>query len=172
MESKNQKIEDIISIICNHQNINSNLLKSTLRTPPIPYLKKIVAYMLKKHLSLNTSQLADLLKYKTHSNVVTHLKRLDEQMSYDKKLKNEIGELNTIIIEKGLSKYSNKNNKWYLFLDLNDFFIATKSEKSILFHNHSLSEIEFLLGPGWEITEHTKTNKFLFQNYKNLKSIQ
>ena len=168
MESKNKKIEEIISIVCNHQNLDPKLIEETSRRPPIPFLKKVVAYMLHRHLSLKTEAIAELLKFKTHSNVVTHLKRLDEQMSYDKKLKNEIGELNTIIIEKGISKYSNKNNKWYLFLDLNDFFIATKGEKSILFHNHTLNEIEFILGDGWQITEHTKTNKFLFQNYKSL----
>lgn len=168
MESKDQKIKEIISIVCNHQGINASLLESKSRETPIPYLKKLVAYMLNRHLSMNTGEIANFLKFANHSNVVTHLKKLNEQMGYDKKLKNEIGEINTIIIEKGLSKYSNKNNKWFLFLDLNDFYIATKSDKSILFHNHSLAEIEYLLGPGWEIVEHTKTKKFLFQKYQNL----
>ena len=168
MESKDQKVKEIISIISSHQSIDETLLESKSRKPPIPYLKKVVAYMLNRHLSMNTAEIAELLKFANHSNVVTHLKRLDEQMSYDKKLKNEIGEINTIIIERGISKYSKKDNKWYLFLDLNNFFIANKGEKSILFHNHNLDEIEHILGPGWEITEHTKTNKFLFQKYKNL----
>lgn len=168
MESKDQKIKRIISIIANHQGMDESLLKSKLRKPPIPYFKKVVAYMLNKHLSMKTADVAELLQYANHSNVSIHLKRLDEQMSYDKKLKNEIGEISTIIIESGISKYSKKDNKWYLFLDLNNFFIANKGEKSILFHNHNLDEIEHILGPGWEITEHTKTNKFLFQKYKNL----
>ena len=43
MESKDQKIKEIISIICIHQGLNATLLESRSRETPIPYLKKVVS---------------------------------------------------------------------------------------------------------------------------------
>jgi hypothetical protein len=54
-----------------------------------------------------------------------------------------------------------------MFLDLNNFIIATKDESSVLWHKSDIESIKKILGDGWEYKEHLATNKFLYKRLKN-----
>ena len=166
MERTHHKIDLLKIIICDYYNIDVEMISSTSRKQPIPYIKKVISYMAQKHFSATQQSLANYFGYKNHSVVSLSIKNHIDQMDFSPKLDKEMIDLNRIIIEKGLSKLSGKNNEWYMFLDLNNFFIATKAKKSILFNNHTLAEIELILGDDWEIVEHKKTEKFLYKRLK------
>jgi len=166
MERTHHKIDLLKIIVCDYYNVAPELISSTSRKQPIPYIKKVISYMAQKHFSETQQSLARYFGYKNHSVVSLSIKNHIDQMDFSPKLNTEMVDLNRVIISKGLSKLSGKNNEWYMFLDLNNFFIATKDKKSILFNSHTLAEIETMLGDGWEIVEHKKTEKFLYKRLK------
>ena len=104
---------------------------------------------------------------KNHSSVSLGISSLMNQVDVDVKLRNQLKDMDRIIIEKGLSKLSGKNNEWFMFLDLNNFIIATKGEASVLWHKTSIPDIQKILGDGWEFTEYNSTGKFFYNRKKS-----
>lgn len=167
MERKHHKIDPIKKLVCDYYNIDEELISTTSRKTPIPFIKKVICYMSQKHLSVTQQNLANYLNYKNHSIVSTAIRTHIDQMDISDTLTKEMVDLNRIIIQKGLSKLSGKNNDWYMFLDLNNFIIATKGESSVLWSKTDIDSIKKILGDSWEYTEHLATNKFLYKRLKN-----
>jgi hypothetical protein len=53
-----------------------------------------------------------------------------------------------------------------MFLDLNNFIIATKGESSLLWGGTDIEQIKTMLGEGWEFAEHKATEKFIYKRLK------
>jgi hypothetical protein len=166
MERTHHKIDLIKSIVCSYYNVDEKLIATTSRKTPIPFIKKVICFMSQKHISITQQTLANYLNYKNHSIVSTAIRTLIDKMDISNTLTTEMLDLNRIIIQKGLSKLSGKNNEWYMFLDLNNFIIATKGESSVLWSKTDIDSIKKILGDGWEYTEHLSTNKFLYKRLK------
>lgn len=167
MELKHQKIENIKTIVFEYFSIPDNYNLNT-RKQPAPLLKKMISYFSWKHFSETQKELAIFLNMKNHSSVSLGISSLIEQTEVNTKLREQLKDIDRIIIERGLSKLSGKNNDWFMFLDLNNFIIATKGEKSVLWHNTSIEEIQSILKDGWEYTEHKSTGKFLYNRKKQV----
>jgi hypothetical protein len=167
MERTDHKIDPIKKIVCHYYNVDEELISTSSRKGQIPFIKKVICYLSQKHLSVTLKTLGKYFNYKTHSVVSIAISTHQDQMDLNKNLLNEMIDLNRIIVQKGLSKLSGKNNEWYMFLDLNNFIIATKGESSVLWHKSDIESIKKILGDGWEYQEHIATNKFLYKRLKN-----
>lgn len=166
MERTDHKIEKIKDIVFQYFSI-PNDFKLDNRKQPAPLLKKMISYFSSRHFSETQKQLASFLKMKNHSSVSLGISSLLAQVEVDSKLRTQLKDIDRIIIEKGLSKLSGKNNEWFMFMDLNDFIIATKGEASVLWHKTSIPAIQEILGDGWEYTEYRSTGKFFYNRKKS-----
>lgn len=166
MEQKHHKIESIKDIVFQYLSIPKEYQLDN-RKQPAPLLKKMISYFSSRHFSATQMELASYLKMKNHSSVSLGISSLIDQADVSLKLRNQLKDIDRIIIEKGLSKLSGKNNEWFMFLDLNDFIIATKGESSVLWHKTELDKIKAILGGGWEFTEYKSTGKFFYQRKKS-----
>ena len=166
MEQKHHKIENIKNIVFQYFSIPKDY-QLTNRKQPAPLLKKMISYFSSRHFSATQKELANFLDMKNHSSVSLGISSLIEQAEKTQKLRNQLKDIDRIIIEKGLSKLSGKNNEWFMFLDLNDFIIATKGESSVLWHKSSIEEVKSILGDGWEFTEYKSTGKFFYNRKKS-----
>ena len=166
MERTDQKIEKIKDIVFQYFSIPKDF-KLDNRKQPAPLLKKMISYFSARHFSAHQKQLASFLNMKNHSSVSLGISSLMNQVDVDVKLRNQLKDMDRIIIEKGLSKLSGKNNEWFMFLDLNNFIIATKGEASVLWHKSSIPDIQKILGDGWEFTEYNSTGKFFYNRKKS-----
>lgn len=169
MELKHQKIENIKSIVFQYFLIPEDYQLDN-RKQPAPLLKKMISYFSSRHFSATQVELASYLKMKNHSSVSLGISSLIDEAETSLKLRNQLKDIDRIIIEKGLSKLSGKNNEWFMFLDLNDFIIATKGESSVLWHKTEMEKIKAILGEGWEFTEHKSTGKFFYKRKSNGKN--
>jgi len=166
MEQSHHKIEMVKNIILSYLNIPIGSIHFDRRNAPVPTIKKMIGYFSQKHFSATQGELASFLNYKTHSSVSIGISTLISESEHSEKLRTQMKDIDRIIIEKGLSRLSGKNNEWYIFLDLNDFIIATKGTSSVLWHNMTMAQAETILGDGWEFTEHKKTEKFIYKRIK------
>jgi hypothetical protein len=166
MELKHHKIESVKDIIFQYLSIPADYQLNN-RKQPAPLLKKMISYFSSRHFSATQMELASFLNMKNHSSVSLGISSLIGNAEVSLKLRNQLKDIDRIIIEKGLSKLSGKNNEWFMFLDLNNFIIATKGEASVLWHKTSIPEIEKLLGDGWEFTEYKSTGKFFYNRKKS-----
>jgi hypothetical protein len=162
MEQRHHKIENAKSIIYEYFTIPETYKLDSQRQPA-PLIKKIIGYLSQKHFSATQKEIANYLGLKNHSNVSIGISTLLEQAEHNGKLRKQLKDLDRIMIEKGFSKLSGKNNDWYYFLDLNNFIVATKGESSVLWHKTEIDKIKEILGEGWEYTEHKSTGKFLYK---------
>lgn len=163
MEQKHQKIELAKQVIYEYFNLPETYHFIDTQKQPAPLLKKIISYLSQKHLSVTQKELSIYLNLKTHSSVSLGISSLLEQAEHSGELRKQLKDLDRVMIEKGLSKLSGKNNEWYYFLDLNNFIVATKGESSVLWHKTELDKIKEILGEGWEYTEFKNTGKFLYK---------
>lgn len=166
MEQKHQKIESIKNIVFEYFSIPKDYQLSN-RKQPAPLLKKMIGYFSSRHFSATQKELANYLNMKNHSSVSLGISSLIDESETSIKLRHQLKDIDRIIIEKGLSKQSGKNNEWFMFLDLNDFIIATKGESSVLWHKTEMEKVKEILGDGWEYTEHKSTGKFFYHRKKS-----
>jgi hypothetical protein len=166
MELKHQKIENIKIIVLQYLSLPEDLNLHN-RKQPAPLIKKMISYFSSRHFSATQVELANYLNMKNHSSVSLGISSLIEQSEVSTKLRDQLKDIDRIIVEKGMSKLSGKNNEWFMFLDLNNFIIATKGESSVLWHKTSLPEIKKILGDEWQYTEHTSTGKFFYNRKKS-----
>lgn len=155
------------NIILQYLNIPIEKIDFSNRKAPTPTIKKMIGYFSQKHFSATQKDLATFLQLSNHSTVSLGITSLLNQTEANSKLKSQLQDIDRIIIERGLSKFSGKNNEWYMFLDLNNFIIATKGKSSVLWHNITIPEIQQILGDGWEYLEHKGTQKFIYKRLKN-----
>jgi hypothetical protein len=170
MELKHHKLESIKGIILEYLNILPDEIDFTKRKAPTPTIKKMIGYFAQKHFSATQKELSEYLILSSHSGVSLGISSLMSEVEMNPKLKEQLKDLDRIIIEKGLSKLSGKNNEWYLFLDLNNFIIATKGKNSALFHNMNIHQVKEILGESWEYKEHKGTEKFIYKRLANAKN--
>lgn len=80
------RVEDFLKKICDYFNTSMREIKSGTRKKPIPDVKKIIIYILRKRTKLTTHKIGSIIGL-SHSSVVTHTKRVDELIEVDKKFK-------------------------------------------------------------------------------------
>jgi hypothetical protein len=166
MEQSYHKLESLKLLIISHLNIVETDIDFSSNKQPNPLIKKLICYFAKRHFSIKQVQLAGYIGYKTHSSVSIGISSLLDELKKNIRLNQKVREIDKIIIEKGLSKLSGKNSNWFMFLDLNNFIIATKGESAVLWHKTEIDKIKQILGDGWEYTEHKSTGKFLYKKQK------
>jgi hypothetical protein len=169
METNHQKIEKIVAVVCNYYNFDEKFIDFNTRKVPVPFIKKMIAFQIHKHTPITQMEVAKYFNQNNHSNVSIGIQYIFDQLDLDPAIKKNDIDISSIIIEKGLSKKSPKNNNWYKFLNLNDFFLASSGDQSILFHNTTIDEIQKILPKDkkWEITEHLNTNNFFYNRNIN-----
>ena len=165
MEQKHHKIENIKKIVFQYFLMPDDYQFNN-RKQPAPLLKKMISYFSSRHFSATQMELASFLNMKNHSSISLGISSLIGQAEVSLKLRNQLKDIDRIIIEKGFSKLSGKNNEWFMFLDLNDFIIATKGDSSALWHKTSIPAIQEILKDGWEFTEYKSTGKFFYNRKK------
>jgi hypothetical protein len=163
MEQSYHKLESLKLVIISHLNLTESDIDFSSRKKPNPLLKKLISYFAERHLSINQTQIAEYIGFKTHSSVSIGISSLFDELKKNIRLNQKVREIDEIIIEKGLSKLSGKNSNWFMFLDLNNFIIATKGESAVLWHKTEIEKVKKILGDSWEYTEHKSTGKFLFK---------
>jgi hypothetical protein len=174
METTNQKLTEISKIVCNYYDFPFESFElSSNRKRPLPKLRQIVCLIAKKHLSISFRELAEFLKKKNHSTIYLTVKSLREQMEFDKSLKNEVDEIEILIIESGLSKKSFQKNEWFDLIDLSNCIVFRMNKQSILFSNYTLDEVNTFISyfniPEYlyEVKKYTETNTFIYKSNKN-----
>ena len=173
MESKDQKIKEISVIVCNYYEFDFDKFQNTKnRRTPLPKYRQIVSLLAKNNLSISYRELADFFNKKTHSTIYLTIKSLKERMEFDKTLKKEVNDIESILIENGLSKKSNMKNEWYEFIDLDNCILARKENQSIVFSNFDINEVQNLIsGSSFflpdELKQFSNTNTFIYKPKKN-----
>lgn len=163
MESKHHKLEQLKIIIFSYLQISIDSVNFDTRKAPAPLIKKMIGYYAQRHFSATQTEIAHYLNLKNHSSVSLGTASLIDDAEKSRTFREKLKDIDRIIIDKGLSKLSGKNNEWYMFLDLNNFIIATKGESSLLWGGTDLEQIKTMLGEGWEFTEHKATEKFIYK---------
>jgi hypothetical protein len=89
-------------------------------------------------------------------------------LDWDKKTRQEVNDIETIIRLKGLAKGYRIDLQKYYFINLNTLkSVREDSERAILFVGYSDEEIEKILGSDVTIREHNNTQKYILENNKN-----
>ncbi len=85
--------ENIIDIVCNHFNVDKDLLLSERRTDEIAYPRQICMYLCSEYTSLTQQVIAEKLHRKNHTTVNHAVKKIKSDLSVDKELQATISML-------------------------------------------------------------------------------
>jgi hypothetical protein len=171
-----QKMDNIVSVVCDYYHVDRDQLHQKNRSGRNPLAKHVACYLIRKTTKIVQQEIADYLNYKTHSSIPNAIKKLNEMMDYDPKLKTQVKSIHKILEEKGLSEPIQERSDrkdWFTFVDLSEFVSAQKGNKSILFVNHTSEEIATILGQdidNYEVVEHQAPGKFVFRKKTKIQS--
>lgn len=171
-----QKMDNIVSVVCDYYHVDREQLNQKTRSGRNPLVKHVACYLIRKTTKIVQQEIADYLNYKTHSSIPNAIKKLNEIMDYDPKLKSQVQSIHKILETKGLSdpiKERSDRKDWFTFVDLSEFVSAQKGNKSVLFVNCTPEEIAKMLGEekdDYEIVEHKAPEKFIFRKKTKIQS--
>lgn len=94
-EIKSIGIEDIISKVCEHYDIEESALHTKTRKREIVQVRQIAMYLAKKHTAYSSSKIGHLIGNKDHATVLHACKIVKDQVEVDKSFKSSIEEIET-----------------------------------------------------------------------------
>jgi hypothetical protein len=134
------------------------------RKPEVLKVKQYACYFSKKHTSLSNQNIADLFGLKTHSSIISLMKKIEGYATYDRLTKHELKEINEVIKLKGLSKSNRIDFEKYYYINMNNFkSVREAPERAIIFIGYDDAEIINLLSDTANIKTHLHTKKFLIE---------
>lgn len=126
-------------------------------------IKHLACYMTKKHTSLAQKRIAEIYNLKDHSSIVLLIKKIDGEAEFDKELKHEMRELDSIIKIRGLSKEGRFSEEKHYHINMDNFIsVRENSNRAIIYVGYSEEEIKELHGEE-KVRIHTGTRKFILE---------
>jgi hypothetical protein len=130
-------------IVCSYYGVDSDKLNYECRKRELVKCKQISMYLIYKHLNMSLSKIGQEFN-KNHATVIYSVKTISNYLDWDKDLKNEIDELEKIVLLKSnamINNYSIDQN--FYFIDLNEFSsIKPNKKQSIILVGYSDKEID------------------------------
>ncbi len=99
-ESKPLSIEDIISKVCAHYEIDESAIHAKTRKREIVQVRQVAMYLAKKHTESSSSKIGQLIGNKDHATVLHACKIVKDQVEVDKSFKSEIEEIESTLRSK------------------------------------------------------------------------
>ncbi|WP_334166415.1 chromosomal replication initiator protein DnaA [Phocaeicola paurosaccharolyticus] len=99
-ESKPLSIEDIISKVCAHYEIDESAIHTKTRKREIVQVRQVAMYLAKKHTESSSSKIGQLIGNKDHATVLHACKIVKDQVDVDKSFKSEIEEIESSLRSK------------------------------------------------------------------------
>lgn len=100
-QKENISIEDILNVVCKEFNLKASDIKSNKKTQQIVIARRIVIFLAREFTSMSMPSLARLFDMKDHTAISHNVKRINEDIKNNEKLKYQIDELkNKILIKK------------------------------------------------------------------------
>lgn len=127
-------------------------------------VKQYATYFAKRHTSLPLEKIAKIFNFKNHTSVISLIKKLDGLAVFDKEVKTDFKELESIIKFKGLSKNDRVKFEEFYYINMDNFkTIKETPERAILFVGYSSEEIQEMTKTLLEIREHNNTKKYILE---------
>ena len=89
--------EYIVSVVCDHFNIQVNDIRSKKRNAEIVRPRQIIMYLCRKKTDASLTKIAQLLGKNDHTTIIHGEKRIEELLDTDESLRNTIDTINKII---------------------------------------------------------------------------
>tara|TARA_R110000764_G_scaffold542_8_gene2102 strand:- start:13421 stop:13993 length:573 start_codon:yes stop_codon:yes gene_type:complete len=138
------------------------------RKKDIVLAKQIVIYICKKHLNITLHELRDFVGYRHHASVIHANRQITNLISWDKKLKAELEEIETATtLEAGITNEINLEKDYY-FINLNDVKSLKESiKRAVVLTGYSPDEIEKVknalnMKSDIPVVAHSNTGHYLF----------
>ena len=93
IENKPITIEDIITKVCEHYNMDESVLHTKSRKREIVQVRQIAMFLAKKHTDTSTSKIGHLIGNRDHATVLHACKIVKDLVAVDKELKSDIEEI-------------------------------------------------------------------------------
>ncbi len=165
---ENEVVKFIKQICAMYFEVPEEVYDQKTRKAEIIKVKHYAMYFSQKHTNMNFETIANIFKLKSHSSINTTITKIDGLLDWDKKTRQEVNDIETIIRLKGLAKGYRIDLQKYYFINLNTLkSVREDSERAILFVGYSDEEIEKILGSDVTIREHNNTQKYILENNKN-----
>ena len=95
---KEEKIENIVNVICEYYNITKDQFESKSRKFEIVQVRHLAVYMIRYEMGLTFREIAKILN-KEMSTIIRNFQTIGDRIHYDPQLKNEIREIKNNINE-------------------------------------------------------------------------
>lgn len=99
-ESKPVTINDIITKVCNHYNLDEGVIHTKTRKREIVQVRQIAMYLAKKHTDYSTSKIGQMIGNRDHATVLHACKIIKDLVEVNKSFKTEIDEIEHSIRQK------------------------------------------------------------------------
>lgn len=102
-KKENIGLDDILSMVCKEFNIKASDIKSNKKTQNIVAVRRIVIFLARELTAISMPALAMFLGMKDHSAISHNVKKINEDISKNKQLKNKIEEMKNKLFTKSQS---------------------------------------------------------------------
>ena len=93
IENKPVTIDEIVSKVCQHYDVNESLLHTKTRKRDVVQVRQIAMYLAKKYTSESSAKIGHLIGGRDHATVIHACKAMNEMMATDKELRATIEEI-------------------------------------------------------------------------------
>ena len=167
---KHAKYNDIVDFVkkavMSYYDVDESVFKKGSRNKNSSLIKRQTIYLICEISDVTPTYLAKLFGYRNHSSISEVITSLNDRISWDKKLSQDVAKLLNILKIETLSEdVFLENNKKY-FVNMNNFTSVTSNpNRAIIYIGYSDKEI-YELSPQdepVEIRKHTNTYKFILE---------